>query len=96
MPDSKYLVIAEDVREMIRTGRLKAGDKIPSISQLKDKHGFSYGSIRGAMLVLKTEGVVRGRQGEGVFVLESALTQAAANHVKARQDVSGRNARIGR
>ncbi|MFD0595043.1 hypothetical protein ACFQZ4_23950 [Catellatospora coxensis] len=29
---------------------------------------MSYGSVRGAMLVLKAEGLIEGRQGDGVFV----------------------------
>ncbi|NBE84472.1 FadR/GntR family transcriptional regulator [Micromonospora rubida] len=65
---AKYVRVAEGIREQIRTGRLSVGDKLPSISALQTQHDVSYGSIRGAMLVLKAESLVEGRQGEGVYV----------------------------
>ncbi|MER7167340.1 winged helix-turn-helix domain-containing protein [Micromonospora sp. NPDC000207] len=65
---AKYERVAEAIRDQIRTGELSLGDKLPSISQLQTQHNVSYGSIRGAMLVLKAEGLVEGRQGEGVYV----------------------------
>ncbi|MEU1751511.1 winged helix-turn-helix domain-containing protein [Micromonospora matsumotoense] len=65
---AKYERVAEAIREQIRTGRLAVGDKLPSTTELKAEYDVSYGSIRGAMLVLKTEGLVEGRQGEGVYV----------------------------
>ena len=63
-----YRKIINDIRERIESGGLKAGDKLPSISQLRDEFKVSYGSVRGAMLVLKAEKLVEGRQGDGVFV----------------------------
>lgn len=65
---AKYEQVAHAIREQIRTGKLAVGDKLPSTAKLKTEYGVSYGSIRGAMLVLKTEGLVEGRQGEGVYV----------------------------
>ncbi|OKI52954.1 GntR family transcriptional regulator [Micromonospora sp. CB01531] len=67
---AKYERVADAIREQIRTGQLKPGDKLPSITQLKEQHGVSYGSIRGAMLVLKAERLVEGRPGEGVYVAD--------------------------
>ncbi|MDI5937163.1 MULTISPECIES: winged helix-turn-helix domain-containing protein [Micromonospora] len=65
---AKYERVAEAIREQIRSGKLAVGDKLPSTAELKAEYDVSYGSIRGAMLVLKTEGLVEGRQGEGVYV----------------------------
>ncbi|MFC8851020.1 MULTISPECIES: FadR/GntR family transcriptional regulator [unclassified Micromonospora] len=65
---AKYERVAEAIREQIRTGELSVGDKLPSITGLQAQYGVSYGSVRGAMLVLKAEGLVEGRQGEGVYV----------------------------
>lgn len=64
----KYLRVADAIRERIRTGVLKPGDRLPSTKQLEAEFGVSYGSIRGAMLVLKAEGLVRGQPGEAVYV----------------------------
>ncbi|MEO3929963.1 winged helix-turn-helix domain-containing protein [Micromonosporaceae bacterium B7E4] len=68
MPAPKYERVADAIREQIRSGQLKPGDKLPSISQLEKQYAVSYGSIRGAMLVLKAEGLVEGRPGDGVYV----------------------------
>jgi GntR family transcriptional regulator len=65
---SKYERLANAIRDQIKSGELKPGDKLPSISQLRDQYGISYGSVRGAMLVLKAEQLIEGRQGDGVFV----------------------------
>lgn len=65
---AKYERVAEAIRTQIRTGELQPGDKLPSISQLTDLYAVSYGSIRSAMLVLKAEGLIEGRPGEGVYV----------------------------
>jgi DNA-binding GntR family transcriptional regulator len=65
---AKYERLANAIRDQIKSGELKPGDKLPSISQLRDEFKVSYGSVRGAMLVLKAEKLVEGRQGDGVFV----------------------------
>jgi len=64
----KYEQVADDIRSQIRAGTLKPGDKLPSTTELIKHYGVSYGSIRGAMLVLKAENLVEGRQGDGVYV----------------------------
>ncbi|GIG01547.1 winged helix-turn-helix domain-containing protein [Catellatospora citrea] len=57
---AKYERLANAIREKIRSGELKPGDKLPSISQIREEYQISYGSVRGAMLVLKAEGPDRG------------------------------------
>lgn len=68
MTAPKYQRVADAIRERIRSGQLKPGDRLPSTKQLEEEFGVSYGSIRGAMLVLKAEGLVRGQPGEAVYV----------------------------
>lgn len=73
MPDDrtpKFERVANAIREQIRSGQLKPGDRLPSTRELEAQFGVSYGSIRGAMLVLKAEGLVRGQPGEAVYVAE--------------------------
>lgn len=76
MPISKWERVAEAIREQIRTGQLKPGDKLPSITQLQEIYGVSYGPVRAATLVLKAEGLVYGQPGEGVYVAEQAQPDA--------------------
>ena len=66
----KFEALAAQIRGRIRSGQLQPGDKLPSIAQLGREFKVSYGTIRGAMLVLKAEKLLKGRQGIGVFVSE--------------------------
>lgn len=65
---AKFERIANSIKAQIADGELKPGDKLPSYGKLQAEHRVSYGSVRAAILVLKTEGVVVSRQGDGVFV----------------------------
>lgn len=69
MSEYKYLEITETLRERIATGAYPDG-RIPSTSALREEFQASYGSVRSAILILKAQGVVVGRQGQGVFVAE--------------------------
>lgn len=64
----KYAQLANHFRDQIRTGVLKPGDRLPSITELLAEYGYSAHTIRSAMLTLKAEQLVEGRVGEGVFV----------------------------
>jgi len=69
MTDFKYLIIVDTLRERIASGAYPDG-KLPSTSALRQEFEASYGSVRSAILILKATGVVEGRQGQGVFVVE--------------------------
>jgi GntR family transcriptional regulator len=63
-----YQQVAADIRAQVKAGVLKAGDKLPSTRELCDHYSVSVTVIRFAMLQLRTEGIVEGRAGVGVFV----------------------------
>jgi len=67
---SKFERLAADIRQQIQTGQLRPGDRLPSISKLREIYGVSYGTIRSAMLVLKAEKLIVGRPGDAVYVRE--------------------------
>jgi DNA-binding GntR family transcriptional regulator len=69
-----YLQIADDLRQQIRDGRLAAGQALPSTAQLREEYEVSAGVVKAAISVLRTEGVVIGQQGKGVFVRDQADT----------------------
>lgn len=64
----KYEEIVAELTRDIKEGHLKTGDKLPSMSELREDFEASYGSIRTAIIILKTQGMVEGRHGVGVFV----------------------------
>lgn len=63
-----YERIADEIRNKIKSGALKPGDKLPSISELCAQYEVSTQVIRSTMLVLRAEGLVEGHQGKGVYV----------------------------
>ena len=63
-----YEYVIEQIQSMILSGVFQKGDKLPSERELSEKMEVSRTSIREAIRVLETMGVVESRQGEGTFV----------------------------
>ncbi|MFI0406119.1 winged helix-turn-helix domain-containing protein [Actinomadura sp. 3N508] len=74
-----YLQIADDLRQQIRDGRLPPGRSLPSTAKLGDEYKVSAGVVKAAISVLRTEGLVIGQQGKGVFVRDNADAHAATH-----------------
>lgn len=71
----KYHRIADALRNQIRTGTLKAGDRLPAETAIASEHGTSVPTVRQAMSVLRAEGLVQSRHGIGTFVRDSHRMQ---------------------
>jgi DNA-binding transcriptional regulator YhcF (GntR family) len=56
------------LRALIATGRLAAGERLPSFRQLADWAGVNVNTVRAVYADLETAGVVVSRQGKGTFV----------------------------
>ncbi len=63
-----YRQLANELRRLISTGRLKSGDRLPSIHELMAETGLAQNTIRSAVAVLREEGLVVTAPGRGVFV----------------------------
>ncbi|HEX4812541.1 MAG TPA: winged helix-turn-helix domain-containing protein [Nonomuraea sp.] len=74
-----YLQIADDLRTQIRTGSLAPGTALPSTAQLGQRYDVSASVVKAAISVLRTEGLIVGQQGKGVFVREGATASASAS-----------------
>ncbi|MEV4072025.1 winged helix-turn-helix domain-containing protein [Nonomuraea fuscirosea] len=72
-----YLQIADDLRTQIRTGSLAPGAALPSTAQLCKRYDVSASVVKAAISVLRTEGLIVGQQGKGVFVREDAAASAS-------------------
>ncbi|GAA3519001.1 DNA-binding GntR family transcriptional regulator [Streptosporangium album] len=66
-----YLQIVDELRGQIRTGTLTPGTALPSIAQLGERFDVSASVVKAAISVLRTEGLVIGQQGKGVFVRDT-------------------------
>lgn len=72
--------IATDLRREILDGNLKPGDDLPSTEKLKARFTASSASVQKALSMLKKEGLLQGRPGAAVTVLDARrrdLTPAA-------------------
>ncbi|MFI6528785.1 GntR family transcriptional regulator [Streptomyces uncialis] len=65
---SRHQVIADDLRSQISTGRIKAGERLPSEAQLASQYTVSKPTLRSALAVLQGEGLVEKVHGRGNFV----------------------------
>ncbi|MFJ1831454.1 GntR family transcriptional regulator [Streptomyces sp. NPDC088178] len=60
--------IADDLRHQITTGRIKAGERLPSEADLARQYTVSTPTLRSALAVLEREGLVEKIHGKGNFV----------------------------
>lgn len=65
-----YRQIAADIRAQIESGLLKPGDKLPTTRQLMAHYQVSETVIRFSMVELKTQELVVGQPGRGVYVMD--------------------------
>ncbi|GAA2441072.1 hypothetical protein GCM10010191_66470 [Actinomadura vinacea] len=70
-----YLQIADDLRAQVAEGRLNPGDALPSTAQLREQYDVSAGVVKAAISVLRTEGLVVGQQGKGVFIQDRSSAE---------------------
>jgi len=70
--------LAARIAEQIDGGALKAGDRLPTEQQLAGAYGVSRTVVREAVHQLRSQGLLRSRQGSGVFVTTPPAHRALA------------------
>jgi DNA-binding transcriptional regulator YhcF (GntR family) len=65
---AKYRQIINSIIEAIATGRLKRGDKVPSINDIAKEYGLSRDTVMLAFNELKARGIIASVAGIGYFV----------------------------
>lgn len=63
-----YQRVIDAIKDDVESGRLKPGDRIPSIAELAKRYDVSQGTVKTALLVLRQSGVVVGVQGRATYV----------------------------
>lgn len=66
----EYLRIAADVRAQITGGAYGPGDRLPTLPELCETYGVSETTVRNALSVLRTEGLIETRTRAGTTVRE--------------------------
>ncbi len=81
-----YLQLVYLFKQQIAAGMLRAGDRLPSESQICKKHKVSPMTVRRAINILADQGIVDTEQGRGTFVKPLKL-ESATFQLKALQDI---------
>jgi DNA-binding GntR family transcriptional regulator len=63
-----YAQVAEDLRAKITSGELSEGARLPTEAQLVDEYGSARGTIRQALALLASEGLIQSAGTRGHFV----------------------------
>ncbi len=69
MTEPMYRQIAEDLRARIESGAIARGAKLPTESELRVSYGAARNTVRDAVKLLASRGLVKTRPGLGTFVV---------------------------
>jgi GntR family transcriptional regulator, transcriptional repressor for pyruvate dehydrogenase complex len=75
---------AQHIRELVQSGGLRVGDRLPPERELGERLGVSRTVVREAIQILRAEGLVRIRMGVGSFVTQSApnILEGPMSHLR--------------
>ena len=65
-----YEQVVDQIKEMVRIGQIKKGDKLPTERVMAEELQVSRTSIREAMRALEVVGLIESRQGAGNYIRE--------------------------
>ncbi len=81
----KYMEIYHRIKEQILAGEYRVGDRLPTEKEFAEKYDVSVHTVRQAMGLFKTEGVIRKVAGSGTFV--EAMPGAGGSQVVAAKNI---------
>jgi GntR family transcriptional regulator len=70
-----YFQIEEQIKALIESGELKAGDSLPSERDYAEKYDISRMTVRHAINNLVNEGLIVRKKGKGTFIAEKKFEQ---------------------
>ena len=72
----KYIKISEDIKQDIKSGATKSGEKILSENDIIAKYDVSSTTARKSLDMLRREGLIKSVQGKGSFVLQTKILRS--------------------
>lgn len=69
----KYKQIVSSIENAIASGKLKKGDQIPSINEVRKRHNLSRDTVLMAFNELKNRGIINSIVGKGYYVLKESI-----------------------
>lgn len=73
--------LAERIARTIQSGAYESGDRLPAMTEMAQKFGVGYPTLREALKQLETVGVIEIKHGSGVYVRESRDVMVVSNPV---------------
>ncbi len=73
----RYIQIAEQLIAQIESGELVPGDRLPPERELSRQVGVNRPTLRQALGLLKSRGLISQRQGDGTYIAEPKIDRAA-------------------
>jgi GntR family transcriptional regulator len=83
-PTPLHAQLERGIRVGIATGRLRAGDQLPTVRQLAVELRINANTVAKVYLALEREGVLATKRGVGTFVTENVPKGAHDEHRKRR------------
>ena len=84
-----YRQMAEAILRDIKTGKLAAGTKLPTVRELAEETGLSQGTIKHAYDYLESLDAIEMTQGKGTFVRKQETSDASSRKDKAMAAIDG-------
>lgn len=66
-----YEIVIEQIKEIVKRGELKSGDKLPSERDLCEKLEVSRASVREALKSLQMLGLIESKHGKGILSMKN-------------------------
>ena len=87
VPVPMYYQLKKIIQDMIKSGKLKPGDMLPTELELSDMFGISRTTTRQAIMELVMEGVFYRVKSKGTFVSENRVIQDFTNVIRASHNL---------
>jgi DNA-binding GntR family transcriptional regulator len=90
-----YIQIAEGLLEQIESGALAPGDRLPPERELSESLGVNRMTLRQALRVLETQGLLIRQQGSGTYVAEPKIEREAGRLFPFTEGIQRRGLKAG-
>ncbi|MEV4630039.1 GntR family transcriptional regulator [Micromonospora sp. NPDC049523] len=84
---SPYMQLIHQVRQAMRLGLLREGDRLPTVKDVVAKVAINPNTVLKAYRELEYEGLVQPRPGVGTFVTRTLSDESLAAHGPLRQEL---------
>lgn len=83
LPDPPYAQVRERIRDLVTSGELAAGTRLPPVRRLAEDQGLAPNTVARAYRELEAAGVIETRGRAGSFVSGDRVEQAARSAAQA-------------